>query len=112
MEAAPEALEPPAPEAPSAAPPPAAGPDLDRALADLEARAAVFARTPPREKAGLLRAALPRILSQAPEMVALACGKAGVDPAGPLAGAAWLAGPITLLSTVRRFAEALEDIAG
>jgi hypothetical protein len=93
------------------APPPTSIPDLDRAAAALADRADAFARTPPREKAAILRRALPRILALAPEMVALACRAAGVDSASPLAGAAWLSGPVALLAGVRTFAEALEDIA-
>ena len=64
-----------------------------------------------RGEAALLRASLPGILALAPEMVALACAGAGVDPLGPLAGAAWLSGPVPWLAGVRSFAEALDDIA-
>ena len=74
-------------------------------------RAAPFARTSPREKAALLRALLPRVLALAPEMVALACEAAGVAPASPLAGAAWLSGPVALLASIRSLAGALDDIA-
>jgi hypothetical protein len=102
-------LDPP-PSAPSSGPPPLSE-GVARVVADLEARAAFFARTPPRDKARLLRAAIPRILALAPEMVAAACSAAGVDPASPLAGPAWLAGPVAILAAVRRFAEALEDVA-
>ena len=44
-------------------------------------------------------------------MVSQSCLAAGVDPDGPMVGAAWLTGPVTLLAAVRRYAEALEDIA-
>ncbi len=59
----------------------------------------------------MLRGTLPRVLALAPEMVAQACQAAGVDPAGPLAGAAWLSGPAALVASIRTFAEALDDIA-
>jgi hypothetical protein len=95
---------------PTYLPPPAQAP-LDAPPAALGDRAAVFARTPPREKAALLRKTLPCVLALAPEMVAVACRAAGVEPAGPLAGAAWLSGPVALLASIRSFAEALEDIA-
>jgi hypothetical protein len=104
--AAPASPPPPAPEAP-----PDAIADLDRAAAALAPRAPVFARTPPREKAALLRAALPTLVATAPEMVAEMCRAAGADPAGPLAGSAWLTGPVALVATVRRYAELLEDVA-
>src|SRR6185437_11193685 len=85
------------------APPAPAGIEADRA--------AVFAKTPPREKAALLRACLPHILASAPEMVALSCRDASCDPAGPLAGAAWLMGPAAWLAGARSLAQALDDIA-
>jgi len=110
MDLAPQAhvsAAPPSPEAPS----PASVSGLEHAVALLAERATPFARMPPREKAALLRACLPRILAIAPEMVALTCRAAGVDSASPLAGTAWLAGPVALLAAVRRFAEALEDVA-
>jgi hypothetical protein len=74
-------------------------------------RAAPFARTSPREKAALLRALVPRVLALAPEMVALACEAAGIAPTSPLAGAAWLSGPVALLASIRSLAGALDDIA-
>ncbi len=88
--------------------PPDAPPLASAALAD---HATPFARTSPRAKAALLRATLPRLLALAPEMVSLACAAAGVDPASPLAGAAWLSGPVALLAAARCFADALDDIA-
>jgi hypothetical protein len=117
MDLAPQALDPAAspPQAPAAplveAPPPTSIADLDRAAAAVAERADAFVRVPPREKAALLRACLPHVLSVAPEMVALACRSAGVDPASPLAGAGWLSGPAALCAAVRRFAEALDDVA-
>ena len=101
MDLAPQALDP-------ADLPPAAHAPPDAQAVD---RTAAFARTSPRQKAALLRATLPHLRAVAPEMVTLACRAAGVDPGGPLAGAAWLSGPVALLASVRSFAEALEDIA-
>src|SRR5690349_8268758 len=96
MEAAPQALVEIAPQVP-------AGPEADRA--------AVFARTPPREKAALLRACLPHILAAAPEMVTLSCHGVTDDPRSRLVGAAWLTGPAAWLASARSLAEALDDIA-
>jgi len=96
MNVAPQAVVEPAPPAPAA-------PEAERA--------AIFARTPPREKAGLLRACLPRILAIAPEMAVLSSGTATDDPTSPLAGAAWLMGPAAWLAGARSLAEALDDIA-
>jgi hypothetical protein len=62
------------------------------------------------EKAARLRACIPSIVAAAPEMVATACAAANLEP-GALLGAAWMTGPIALLANVRRYAEALEDIA-
>jgi hypothetical protein len=93
------------------APQPSSLADLDWAAAALADRAVAFARTPPLEKAALLRAAIPAIRGVAAEMASRSCRAAGVDPNGPLAGAAWLSGPVALLAAVRRYAEALEDIA-
>jgi hypothetical protein len=113
MDAAPQAIEPVlVPSAPAVdALPPTSAVEIDRVLAALAERATPFARLPPREKAALLRAAIPRIRAVAPEMVSLTCHAAGVDPASPLAGTAWLAGPVALIAAVRRFAEALDDVA-
>jgi hypothetical protein len=70
-----------------------------------------FARIPPRQKAAVLRACIPRILAAAPEMVAASCARVGLATVHPLAGGAWLAGPVALLANARRYAEALEQIA-
>src|SRR4051812_13841094 len=111
MDVAPQGIEigaPPAPaaSAPASAPLPTSAADLDRAAAALADRATAFARPPAKEKAALLRATIPRLHAAAPEMVSLICRAAGVDPSGPLAGAAWLSGPVALIAAARRFAEA------
>ena len=86
-------------------------PDLDRAVAELGDKARTFARMPPLEKAALLRSLLPRILAAAPEQVNVACRAKGLDPASPLAGEEWLAGPAAVLANTRLLAESLEAIA-
>jgi acyl-CoA reductase-like NAD-dependent aldehyde dehydrogenase len=111
-----------APPALAAAPPTTAAPvvekpplaslaDLDRAVAEVGDRALAFARTPPREKAALLRSTLPALLTLAPEMAALSCRAEGIEPASPRAGEAWRAGPVAVITNARLLAEALDDIA-
>ena len=90
---------------------PAPAPELDRAVAELGDQARAFARMPPLEKAALLRALLPRIAAAAAEQVNVACRAKGIDPAGPLAGEEWLAGPAAVLANARLLAESLEAIA-
>ena len=120
MDLAPPVIDAPAPVpvAPGldAAPPvPLGGVDLDldhaRAVAELADHARAFARTPPREKAALLRATLPRLLEAAPELAAAVCRVRGLDAASPAAAEAWLAGVAPVIAYVRLLAEALEDIA-
>ncbi|MEP7126018.1 MAG: aldehyde dehydrogenase family protein [Byssovorax sp.] len=90
---------------------PSPAPDLDRAVAELGDQARAFARISPREKAVLLRSLLPRIAAAAAEQVNVACRAKGLDPASPLAGEEWLAGPAAVLANTRLLAESLEAIA-
>ena len=85
--------------------------DLDRALAELSENARAFARTPPREKAALLAQTLPLLLEAARDQVGAACAAKGIDPALPIAGEEWLAGPYATVLNVRLLCEALLDIA-
>jgi hypothetical protein len=75
-----------------------------------EEHAGAFARVAPQEKAARLRTCIPSIVAAAPEMVRAACAAANLDT-DALLGAAWMIGPVALLANVRRYAEALEDIA-
>ena len=96
-------------------PPPRVEPshnDLDRALAELGDNARAFARLPPRDKARLLREeVLPRVEAAALRMVQASCLEKGIDPAAPIAGEEWLAGPCTIASNVAALADALDQIA-
>ncbi|MCC6551472.1 MAG: aldehyde dehydrogenase family protein [Polyangiaceae bacterium] len=92
-------------------PPESSPAELDRAAAELAEAARAFARTPPREKAALLRALLPGVLATARAQVAAACAAKGIDPGSPVAGEEWLAGPCLTAANVRLLAEALEDVA-
>ncbi|WP_437965456.1 hypothetical protein WMF04_38350 [Sorangium sp. So ce260] len=94
--------------APGVETPPA---ELDRALFELGDAALGFARTPPREKAALLRSLLPGLLAAARPQVEATCAAAGLDPGSAASGEAWLAGPCATLLQARLLAEALEDIA-
>ncbi|MDI1447620.1 aldehyde dehydrogenase family protein [Polyangium sp. 6x1] len=86
--------------------------DLDRALAELGDNARAFARLPPRDKARLLREeVLPRVEAAALRMVQASCLEKGIDPAAPIAGEEWLAGPCTIASNVAALADALDQIA-
>ncbi|TKD06459.1 aldehyde dehydrogenase family protein [Polyangium fumosum] len=86
--------------------------DLDRALAELGDNARAFARLPPRDKARLLREeVLPRVEAAALRMVQASCLEKGIDPAAPIAGEEWLAGPCTIASNVSALADALDQIA-
>ena len=69
-----------------------------------------FARTPPAEKAALLRSMLPGMLAAARPQIEAACAAKGIDPASPTAGEEWLAGPCLNLTNARLLAESLEDI--
>jgi acyl-CoA reductase-like NAD-dependent aldehyde dehydrogenase len=93
------------------APLPTTTADLDRAAGELAGNAHTFAGTPPREKAAVLRAVLPRLRDAAPELAAIACRMKGVDPAAPAAGEEWIFGPDAIIAHARLLAEALEDIA-
>jgi hypothetical protein len=97
------------------APPPAtrstSPAELDQAIEDLGAAAGIFAAMAPKEKAALLRSILPRVLATARDQVEAACRAKGLDPASPLAGEEWLAGPCATLNTVRLLATSLDDIA-
>ena len=93
------------------APRPASRPELDQAVAALGDHARAFARTPPRDKAALLRSILPRLRDAAPELGAALCQARGLDPSSPAAAEAWLAGVAPVTAYVRLLAEALEDIA-
>ncbi|MCL4223346.1 MAG: aldehyde dehydrogenase family protein [Myxococcales bacterium] len=108
------------PTPPPLTPPPASGPgaanvrptaraDLDEAVARLRDRARAFAGLPARDKAGLLRACMPRIADAAEAWVATGCKAKGIG--GALAAEEWLAGPLPTLRLARLLAESLEAIA-
>lgn len=85
--------------------------ELDKYLAILSENATPFAKLPPREKAALLRACVPRLQSVAKDWVAAACQAKGLRVDSPAAGEEWLGGPYVTMRCLRKLIMALEDIA-
>ncbi len=88
---------------------PTARPELDHAIARLNDRARVFARMPAAEKAGLLRACMPRIADVAESWVTNGCKAKGIG--GAWSAEEWLAGPLPTLRMARLLADSLDQIA-
>ena len=84
--------------------------DLAAAIETLAGSATRFARLGPGEKADLLEACLPLLLEAAPRWAEAGCVAKGIDPATPLAGEEWLAGPVTTIRNVRLLTESLRQI--
>lgn len=87
------------------------GLDLDQTAARLAERARDLARTPPAEKAALLRATTARLSESAGPLAAAACRERGLDPAGPAAYVGWIAGPAPAIALARELAASLAEIA-
>ncbi len=85
--------------------------ELDRVIAELRDKATEFARLAPREKAQLLREQIPALRAVVEGWVASACQAKGIDPATPMAGEEWLAGPATTMRNLRLLGQSLEQIA-
>lgn len=85
--------------------------ELDRAVADVRARADEFARLPPPAKANLLRQIRPRLVKLAPDWVREACRAKGILAQYPIAGEEWLAGPFITMRNARLLIESLDAIA-
>ena len=79
---------------------------LERALADVKAKAVEFARLPPLAKAALARECVAGLRAQAADWVARGAEMRDADP-----GEEWLAGPVPSIRLFRLFAESLEQIA-
>jgi acyl-CoA reductase-like NAD-dependent aldehyde dehydrogenase len=84
--------------------------DLDRMLTRLREHAREFARAPITDKIGWLEQLAVRLADLAPDMVFAGCRAKGIDPASPLAGEEWLAGPVVALRNVRLLADSLRQI--
>jgi hypothetical protein len=87
------------------------GLDLDQTAARLGDRARDLARTPPAEKAALLRAISARLGETAGALAAAACRERGLDPTGPASGVGWLAGPAPAIAFARELGASLAEIA-
>lgn len=109
MDLAPPAVD--AAPAPISTPAPAPPADLDAALSSLTDRAREFARTPPRDKAAMLRAIVPRLLDLAPDLAAAVARSRDLDPSSDAAAEAWIAGPAAAIAYARALAASLDDIA-
>jgi hypothetical protein len=83
--------------------------DLDESIAILRDHAKGFARLGPSERAGLLRACIPRIAEVAPRWAAAGIRAKGL--AEPASAEEWLAGPLPTLRNARLLARSLDDIA-
>jgi acyl-CoA reductase-like NAD-dependent aldehyde dehydrogenase len=79
---------------------------LDRAVADVKAKATEFARLPPAAKAALARECVQGLLAEAPGWVARGAEARGADP-----GEEWLAGPTPAIRLFRLLADSLDAIA-
>ena len=84
---------------------------LDRAVADVRAAAAEFARLPVAEKAKLVRALIPGIVAVSKEWVRAGCRAKGLDSGSVEAAEEWLGGVGPTLRNARLLAESLEAIA-
>jgi hypothetical protein len=82
---------------------------LEQAVRLLRGNAARFARISPVDKAGLLRACMPRIADVAAAWAAAGCRAKGLTVAD--SGEEWLAGPIPTLRMARLLADSLMQIA-
>lgn len=85
-------------------------PQLDEALSILSEQAPAFSRLSAGERAGLLRACVPRLLQVAPEWVAAGCQAKGLRLDSPESSEEWLAGPMVTMRAVRLYLRSLDDI--
>ncbi len=86
-----------------------AHPDLDAAVGTLRDNAKKFARLPAREKAGLLRQCMPRLVDRAEFWVREGCKAKGLVRSQSME--IWLAGPWITLRMMRLLADSLDTIA-
>ena len=85
--------------------------ELDRAVEQVAANKATFARLAPRVKAVLVRECMQRLAEVAPEWVSAACKAKGLDPNSPAAGEEWIGGPVITMRVARLTADSLDAIA-
>lgn len=83
---------------------------IDAELKTLKDNARPFARLSPSQRAALVRACIPRVLSVAEAWVRAACEAKGLDFNGPASSEEWLAGPMATVRNLRLLAESLEAI--
>ncbi len=83
---------------------------VDRALERLARGSVSWARLGPVERAALFRRCMARLLEVSDEWAALGARAKGIDPASPLAGEEWLAGPMTTLRGFRLTSDTLDRL--
>jgi hypothetical protein len=84
---------------------------LDELVARVKDGGRAFVRVSVRERIQLLDEMRDGYRAVAEASVAAACQAKGIDPASPLAGEEWLAGPVIVLRNLRLMQEALKDIS-
>ena len=85
--------------------------ELDRHLEVLSENAKPFARLPAAEKASLLRACVPHLLSAAQDWASAACQAKGLRLDSSFAAEEWLGGPYVTMRCLRKLIGSLADIA-
>lgn len=83
---------------------------LDESIAILSEQAPTFARLSASERAGLLRACIPRLQQVAADWAAAACKAKGISLTAPQASEEWLGGPMVTTRCVRLLIKSLDDI--
>jgi hypothetical protein len=101
-------LAPPSPTAPRLETP---RPELDRAVAALQARKAVWSAVGVRERIDLLKQLRRDFMAVSDRWAAAGIAAEGIDPESPAAAEETLAGPYLVLRNLRLLQESLEDIA-
>jgi acyl-CoA reductase-like NAD-dependent aldehyde dehydrogenase len=86
-----------------------ARPELDRLVERLAGRAEPWSRVGIPERIDYIDRCVAALLEVAPEWVAEACRRRGLDPDSAIAGEEWLSGPMVTVAGLRRYADALKQ---
>ena len=84
--------------------------ELDRSVEVLRTRKDGWARLSVPRRIALARDCARETLAVSPEIVAAACAAKGLDPASPVSGEEWLAGPVAILRNIRLLVDTLSAI--
>src|SRR5882724_501963 len=85
--------------------------DLDRAVSVVRENRTKFVRMPAKDRALLLRSALPALVEASRAWVEAGCKAKGIRSDEPLAGEEWFAGPLVTARNLRLLAKSVEQIA-